>query len=156
MARNHHGFAFAFNDGNHSSGSRAMEKVLRWYPPERFARNVSYPAFANSSIDDELGSGDPADGDLEGGINLGFVWTDPVDEPARWSLGLSNELSDEPMTVDVTPRRCQRFRPKPGQKFRWESSTGQRGEVVADEHGRVTLNEVRLLPGRPAELTISL
>ena len=49
-----------------------MARIAKYYPPERFARNHSYPAFSNSSIDQKFGNGDPKDGDLEGGINLGF------------------------------------------------------------------------------------
>ena len=51
-----HGFAFAWNDGDHDTGSRPMAKVLKYYPPEAFARNKSYPAFANSSIDQNPGA----------------------------------------------------------------------------------------------------
>src|SRR5271166_4235895 len=101
-----HGFAFAWNNGDHSSGSQPMEKVRKYYPPEKFARNSSYPAFSNSSIDNNPGNGDPTNGDLEGGINLGFLWSDVVDEESQWSVKLANDLAKAEMTVDVTPRVC--------------------------------------------------
>ena len=81
-----HGFAFSWNNGGHSEGGRAMAPINKYYPAEKFARNRSYPAFGNSSIDHKLGNGDPKDGDLEGGINLGFDWKDVIDEQAKWSV----------------------------------------------------------------------
>lgn len=150
-----HGFAFAWNNGDHSSGSQPMARVLKYYPPERFARNRSYPAFANSSIDQKLGNGDPKDGDLEGGINLGFAWDELVDEPERWSVRLSNELATEPMTVDVTARRCQQFKAKPGSTVQWRTSVDTSGKATADAAGRVTIPRVPLRPGGQTVVTIS-
>ena len=160
LTKAHHGFAFAWNDGNHSSGGRPMRQVTKYYPWTKFARNRSYPAFGNSSIDGDLGTGEveklvngrkrrvleKGNGDLEGGINLGFDWTDVVDEADKWSATLSNALNKELMTVDVTPRRCQTFRPKPGAVFKWTNSAGGSGDVTADEHGLVTIKHVKLPP----------
>lgn len=150
----HHGFAFAWNNGDHSSGAQPMEKVRKYYPPEKFARNLSYPAFANSSIDGKLGNGDPKDGDLEGGINLGFLWSAVVDEAGKWSVKLANDLAKEEMTVDVTPRRLQKFTVKPGDKFTWSAGDAT-GAVTADAAGRVTVPKVKIKPGAETTLTIS-
>ena len=57
----------------------------------------------------------------------------------------------EKCTVDVTPRRCQKFRAKPGQKFRWtctpvaEGGQSQSGTVEADKNGLVTVEKVTVL-----------
>jgi hypothetical protein len=150
-----HGFAFAWNNGDHSSGAQPMEKVVKFYPPERFARNQSYPAFRNSSLDDDPGKGDPKEGALEGGINLGFVWKEVVDEPGKWSVRLSNELAKADMTVDVTPRRCQKFKPKPGETVKWQASTGSSGTATVDGKGLVTIPQIALSPGKETVLTIS-
>ncbi|MEX1097007.1 MAG: prolyl oligopeptidase family serine peptidase [Planctomycetales bacterium] len=155
MTKARRGFAFAWNDGDHSSGSKPMEQVAKYYPADLFARNQSYPAFANSSIDDDLGNGDPKDGEMEGGINLGFRWSEVVDEPGRWSVKLSNDLCTTTMTVDITPRRLQKFRAKPGQKFSWTNSAGGAGTVAADKNGLVTVENVRIEPGKETTLTIA-
>lgn len=149
-----HGFAFAWNDGDHSSGAQPMEKVRKYYPAEKFARNKSYPAFSNSSFDGKLGNGDPKDGDLEGGINLGFLWNDVTDEAGKWSVRLANDLARAEMTVDVTPRVCQQFKAKPNEKFRWTTSTGGSGTASADPAGLVTVPKVALRPGAETVLTI--
>jgi hypothetical protein len=155
LAEARHGFAFAWNNGDHSSGAQPMEKVVKFYPPEKFARNQSYPAFRNSSLDDDPGKGDPKEGALEGGINLGFDWKDVADDQGKWSVRLSNELAKADMTVDVTPRRCQKFKPKPGETVKWQASTGSSGTATADGKGLVTIPKVALLPGKETVLTIS-
>ncbi len=154
MTAARHGFAFAWNNGNHSSGGQAKQLIDKYYPPELFAKNRSYPALGNSSLDDNLGNGDPDDGDLVGGINLGFRWNDVRDEANHWSVKLANDLAQEPMTVDVTPRRRQRFKPRPGETFQWSNSAGGSGQVTADERGLVTVEKVRIEPGQETLLTI--
>ncbi len=154
LTASHHGFAFSWNNGNHSSGGQARQVLDRYYPSARFANNRSYPAFGNSSLNHNMGSGDPADGDPVGGINLGFTWNAVVDEPRRWSVKLANELAQQEMTVDVTPRRCQKFQAQPGDVFQWTSSTAGSGTVAADKWGLVTIQQVKILPGQETLLTI--
>jgi hypothetical protein len=102
-----------------------------------------------------MGNGDKADGDLVGGINLGFDWKDMVDEEGKWSANISNSLAKAEMTVDVTPRWCQKFKPKAGDKFQWTNSAGGAGEVTADQWGLVTVEKVKIGPGEGTTLTIS-
>ena len=144
MTAARHGFAFSWNNGGHGDGGRAMALINRFYPPEKFAHNRSYPAFGNSSIDQKLGDGDPKDGDLEGGVNLGFRWDEVVDEADKWSVRLANDLAKEDMTVDVTPRRCQQFKAPAGSTVQWSTSLGTSGKVVADAAGLVTIPRVKL------------
>ncbi len=153
-----HGFAFAWNDGDHSSGSRSRLPVRMWYPQSRFARDASYPALTHSSIDDDPGDGDPGDGDLEGGINLGFDWIVVEDSEGRWILELSNALVTGAMTVDVTPRRLQRFSPRAGETYAYTISRDgvelSSGAVVADPNGLVTLEAVPLVEGQATRISI--
>jgi hypothetical protein len=50
-------------------------------------------------------------------------------------------------TVDVTPRRLQRFAVKPGAKYSWTTSTGQSGEAAADADGILTIPKVGVTTG---------
>lgn len=154
MTASHHGFAFSWNNGGHGEGGRAMTLINKYYPAEKFARNRSYPAFGNSSLDHKMGNGDPKDGDLEGGINLGFDWREIIDEQDKWSMTVSNELAKEVMKVDVTARRCQKFKPRAGDSFEWNLSTGATGKVIADKDGLVTVKQVAIKPGTGTRLTI--
>jgi hypothetical protein len=112
------------------------------------------PAFSRSSLDDNPGNGDPADGDPQGYSNAYLYWDTAddavVDEAERWSLVL--RLTKDPprqCTVDVTPRRCQKFRLRPGTRVAWrvlalDGAEIHAGEAAADEWGLVTAPRVRV------------
>lgn len=123
--------------------------------------NHSAPAFTQCSLDDDIGDGDPADGDPEGQINLYLRWeTDSlVDEEGRYEITayLIESAPQSKCTVNITPRRCQRFKPAPGAKLAWTNSprrlaasgTGpqdnvQTGNATADKWGLVTLERVKV------------
>src|SRR5262249_13833295 len=155
LTASHHGFAFAWNNGGHGEGGRPMVHISKYFGAEKFARNRSYPAFGNSSLDNNMGNGDPKDGDLEGAINLGFDWKDVLDEEGRWSVTLANDLAKDEMTVDVTPRRCQKFKPRPGEQVRWTTSNGDSGSITVDKWGLVTVPKVGIKAGKTTVLMIS-
>ena len=127
-------------------GERVLEIDVR--------TDLSLPAFTNCSLDDDPGSGDPAVGDPKGQVNLYLYWKsdDIVDRPRRWEMtvGLIAKAPEDACTVDITPRRCQAFRPEPGTRLDWTNKnlkTGeivQRGTATADKFGLVTLRGVRL------------
>ena len=58
------------------------------------------------------------------------------------------------MTVDVTPRRCQKFKLKPGAECKWTTSTGASGTITADKWGLVTVPRVVIKSGMGTVLTI--
>lgn len=157
----HHGFAFAWNDGDHSSGSAAIHRLKEWYAPDKFALNKSYPAFGNSSINPDFTSGvgdagkDPKNLPVYY-INGGFAWSDVVDQVDAWEVTLSNELCEAPMTVDVTPRRCQQFKLSPGKVCVWQNSTGGNGEIAVDKNGLVTVPAVMIKPKETTRLSIKV
>ncbi len=138
-------FVASWSGGGDPYGFSRMFRGKRW--------DVSIPAFSNCSLDNNPGNGDPADGDYYGQINGYLVWEDgdQVDEPDRWAVTvfLSDHCSREQCTVDVTPRHCRRFKPEPGERFRW-TNTVQGGEgigtgtVTADQWGLVTIEQARV------------
>ena len=64
---------------------------------------------------------------------------------------LAADAPAEVATVDLTPRRCQEFRPRNGDRLRWRRYLvgGQEnldsGELLADQWGLVTIGELQLL-----------
>jgi hypothetical protein len=107
----------------------------------------SLPAFTHGSLDDDPGNGDPPDGDPRGQVNLYLGWEPDrvVETSDRWEavLWLSKASAKDECVVDVTPRRCRKFRPRPGDRFRWKSGE-QWGEAEADRYGLVTARQVRV------------
>jgi pimeloyl-ACP methyl ester carboxylesterase len=115
------------------------------------------PAFSNCSLDDNPGNGDPKDGAPVGQSNLYLYWSDAAitDDPSRWAMDLllAADAPKDACLVDVTPRRCQRFKPRPGSKIVWANKnllTGKvvaYGEVVVDRWGLVTVPKVVVSKG---------
>jgi hypothetical protein len=128
----------------------------------RIRRDQSLPAFGHSSLDASPGDGDHADAEKSGGINLHQRW-DPetiVDEPSRWEMTmyLDDGCGAESATMTVTPRRCQRFRAKPGANFAWTLAEGEKtvskGTAVANQWGLVTAGRIELTK-QPRRLRIA-
>jgi hypothetical protein len=132
-----------------SLGDREMPMDLRI--------DQSQPAFANCSLDDDPGDGDLARGDSVGQVNLYLYWeTDGVvDRTSHWEMtvGLVEKTPDDQCIVDVTPRRLQRFKPKPGTTIQWTNTSVvdgkqiQVGEATVDQHGLITLERVQVSKG---------
>lgn len=119
--------------------------------------NQTVPAFTHSSLDDNPGNGDPNDGDPSGQVNAYLYWLTEniVDENQQWEMtvGVGPEAPKVEGVVNVTPRRCQRFRLKPGENLVWSNTRMSDGEIVqsgtvlSDEWGLVTLEKVTISKG---------
>ena len=123
-----------------------------------FALNLPMLALRNNSNDRGLTQAPFAEakaGYWGGGrIADGRRWVaDFVDEPDRFEItihGGGRVTYAGGGASDVTPRRTRKFRPAPGEKFKWENVPlgprsrykPQSGEVVADENGLVTIPQV--------------
>ncbi len=141
-------FKFKWGQGGHGERSvlpagndRYIGIIIR--------KNVTLPAFTNCSLDDNMGNGDPADGDPAGNINAYTLWetdttTDLTDQWAA-TVYLASSAPVSSCTVDITPRRCQAFSTPQGTQVSWTNTdvaTGQpiaSGTAVADQWGLVTL-----------------
>ncbi len=91
-------------------------------------------------------------------MNAHMSWEtrDIVDGPGRWEMTvcLMAKAPKDSCTVDVTPRRCQKFAPKPGEKFRWTNTALADGKVVgsgslvADQYGLVIIPKAVVSKGK--------
>jgi hypothetical protein len=161
MRESRAGGTFFWDTRTHSNGATAGA----WSPMEdyrylyRFRTDLSFPALSNCSADFDPGDGNQAVGDSIGTIN-GFVEWDPeiVDQPDEWQVRL--ELRDltslwgvvaapESVTVDVTPRRLQRFDPAAA-TYAWHVMRNRDGAIVQsgvagrDERGVLTVHGVKV------------
>ncbi|MFP4055760.1 MAG: alpha/beta hydrolase family protein [Candidatus Brocadiia bacterium] len=148
---------FVWGQAGHGQRARMPGTLGERVLPIDVRTDLSLPAFTRCSLDDDPGGGDPADGDPKGQANLYLVWEtdDLVDRPDRWEItvGLAEKAPAAACTVDVTPRRLQRFEPEPGQTVRWQATAlgadapAQSGTATADRWGLVTLPQVRVVKG---------
>jgi len=111
----------------------------------------SLPAFGHCSLDDNPGAGALGAGDLNGQINGYLLWeSDTItDEPDRWAVTvLVDETAPrDDCTVDLTPRRCRRFKAEPGRTFRWTNTLLPAAEVAGDDDRKVADAKVPARPG---------
>ena len=143
------GFVAAWDDGDHATAFNLayddVKQLSNLSNLHRYALNQSYLAFSNSSQDSNPGNGDDADGDIVGAMNRGLDFGEPVDEAGKYEVvvkwtGAAEKL---PVTVDVTPRRLQTFKLRPGDQVTAVNmdaagKTVQRQTLVADAQGLVT------------------
>jgi hypothetical protein len=117
----------------------------------------SLPAFGNCTLDRNPGNGDLAQGETyDAPINSWLTWytEDIVDEKDKWemTIELDNSAPLGECTVDLTPRKCQKFRPKPGTSFTWTNTAGGKeigsGAAQADTYSLVTIRQLRVVKGK--------
>jgi hypothetical protein len=88
------GFAFAWNAGNHSTGSIPTQ-ITASYPYGLFKLGEGYPLFENHSLDD-----DPSV-DAVGQINCNLTFRNVSESAGAWSCEVTNISAG--CTVDVSP-----------------------------------------------------
>lgn len=87
------GFAFAWNNGDHSAGS-IISEITQSYPFGTFEIGKGYPLFTNHS-----GDQDPSV-DLVGGINIGLSFRNVVESAGSWSCEVTSTLGARTVTVE--------------------------------------------------------
>ncbi|HPD14749.1 MAG TPA: hypothetical protein PLE19_07360 [Planctomycetota bacterium] len=100
---------------------------------------------------------DPYDGDPQGAYNAWLRWRtdDIVDTVDAWELTviLLDKAPKDACTVDLTPRRLQKFRTPSSARFAYtvtEVKSGKElasGAATADEHDLLTLKQIPLAKG---------
>jgi hypothetical protein len=152
------GFSVFWDDGEHGTcGKNAPEDVKAWTQRfRRFRSNESFPAFSNTSPSRNPGDGRPEDGDVIGWMNRGMDWTGIEDKPDRYSITITASHPEirYPVTTDVTLRRVQNFKPKPGDSLTVNIEGGETLTVKADAAGRVTVPGVAIPSKKGVRLTI--
>ena len=116
------------------------------------SRDKTVPAFTYCSLDNNPGNGNPAVGDSTGGLNqyLWFEQNGSTDTASTWEMTclLISSAPAVTCTVDITPRRCQAFKPAVGTVCNWTNTDVGTGTVIAsgtatvDANGLVTLPQV--------------
>ena len=148
---------FVWGQEGHGQRAKMPKNHAESVMPIDIRIEQSLPAFTKCSLDGNPGNGDPNDGDKEGSVNYWLYWEtkDIVDEAAVWELtvGLLDKAPKDGCSVDLTPRRLQKFRTPRGAKFAYTVTDVKSGkalaksEAVADENGLLTLVQIPLVKG---------
>lgn len=128
----------------------------------KFRSDRSYPAFSHASHNGNYGTGDPATADPIGSINGYLDWDENTlaEEWLRWDVTLRTRAmitrdgiigAPPSATVDVTPRRLQRFIVAQQVNYRYEvrrladNVLLQSGMATPDQDAVLTIPQVNVL-----------
>ncbi len=120
---------------------------LPYFDIFNFSSDKPYLAFSDFSLNDNPGNGDPADGDLRGGLNRfpAFLKDTVMETPSFFTayVYLYEHAPSASATVTITPRKLQSLLHNPGTKYNWQSARDgqilQTGTVLADEYGLISI-----------------
>ncbi len=153
------GFCAFWDDGIHStSGKDAPDDVKAWTQRfRRFRLDESYLAFSNTSSNKNPGDGRPEDGDIVGWMNRGMDWKDIEDKPDLYAVTVLAAYPglEYPVATDVTPRRLQRFKPKPGETLNVQIGAAKPVALKSDRRGVLTIPRVTIPSEKGVRLTVS-
>jgi len=142
------GFVAYWDDGTHPTcGKKAPDDVKAWLTRfRRFRLDESFPAFSNTSSDRNPGDGRPDDGDTIGWMNRGMDWRDIEDAPRRYAITLLADYPgiEYPLRTDVTLRRLQQFKPRPGEVLNVRVGEEPARSVTIASDGLLTVPKVTI------------
>ncbi len=147
---------YYFWDGRKHGGGSGLVWSDDNYSIFKYSKNLSFPAFANCSSNEDAGNGTAADGEAFGSVNGFLDWEENIeDTEAYWSVNIflrdlkktDGSLYGAPdyCAVDITPRRRQQFKPAAGDTLWWNVLLGnqviQSGMQVYDG-GLITISQI--------------
>ncbi|MCF6325342.1 MAG: hypothetical protein L3J89_13655 [Gammaproteobacteria bacterium] len=161
---------FSVWDQRAHSGKDPALKATWWKPLDEVSflkRNLAFPAFSNSSADEDAGMPESAGytGALRGAKNRYQRWDSAniIDTREQLSIPIKVDIDTTgtppinsglpppgneyygslPITTDVTIRRIQQFQMLPGETVNWNYN-GNSGAVSANDDGSVTITGLEM------------
>jgi hypothetical protein len=152
-----------FGHANNHANILKVNDLINSFDWLSVKKNEAYPVFTNASTNDPLPWPDRLQEKKPGQINAFFRWKNVSDtsESVAVSLFLTkpSELKTTfavptESTTDVSLRRLQQLRVKPGQSAKWTFGTAS-GEVQADATSCLTVQRLKIT-AEPTTLTLTL
>jgi dienelactone hydrolase len=150
-------FAVYWNNGDHGMSGQAPADVKAWSSTlYRYRLDQSYPCFTACSDNRNYGKGTPTDGDLEGWINRGLTWEKLEDTADSYAITILADYPGiaYPVTLAVTPRRRQHFKPAPGTTLVVVSGDTEPRTLTVEPTGRFTITGVAVPGAAGTRLTV--
>ncbi|MDB5387896.1 MAG: hypothetical protein JWM11_3542 [Planctomycetaceae bacterium] len=151
-----------FGHANNSAQIMQVNDLIDSFDWLKIKKNEAYAVFTNATSNSKL----PWPADLKskgsGQVNAFFRWKNMSDTSEKLEMSLSlvtpNDLKTKfeipkEASADVTLRRLQNFRLKPGDTFHWTFGIAK-GEGKADVEGLVTIPALKI-SAEPATLTVT-
>lgn len=150
-----------FGHANNSAKIMEVNDLIDSFDWLSVKKNEAYPVFTNASTNSKLPWPDDLKSTAAGQVNAFFRWKTLKDAAKELELSLFLVSSKDLKTkfeipgeahTDVTLRRLQNFKLKPGASFRWTLGTAM-GEGTVDQHGLLTITGLKIT-SEPATLRL--
>ena len=151
-----------FGHANNSAQIMKVNDLIDSFVWLSIKKNEAYAVFTNATSNSKLPWPDDLKSTAAGQVNAFFRWKNISDSAGKFEMSLylvnASDLKTQfeipkEASADVTLRRLQSFRLKPGDTFHWTFGTAK-GEGHADAQGLVTIPALRMT-AEPAILTVT-
>ena len=167
VARNNrYAFVCAWGPWGHLNHYEMTNPAAFNFPWLSIRRDEVYPVFTNTSTDERYPGFQSDAEDQRGQMNAYFRWKPIQDERRSCALDIRLVTSAElgggvqvptEAVTDITLRRLEKFRVKPGREHRWAVEVAgletAHGKVTADSHSLITVRHVKVT-GKPMRLSV--
>ena len=151
-----------FGHANNSAQIMKVNDLIDSFDWLSIKKNEAYAVFTNATSNSQLPWPDDLKSTSAGQVNAFFRWKNLSDSASKFEMSLflvnaadlksQFEIPNE-ASADVTLRRLQSFRLRPGDSFRWTFGTAK-GAGTADGQGLVTIPALKM-SAEPATLTVT-
>ena len=151
-----------FGHANNSAQIMKVNDLIDSFDWLSIKKNEAYAVFTNASSNSKLPWPEDVKSSVAGQVNAFFRWKNMSDSAAKFEMSLflinaadvktQFEIPKE-ASADVTLRRVQSFRLKPGDAFHWTFGTAK-GDGKADAQGLVTLPALKMT-AEPTTLSVT-
>ena len=145
-----------FGHANNSANIKKTNDLIDSFDWLSMRKDQSYPVFANASCNSKLPWPDNLNSKEAGQINAFFRWKNFKDTAEILEISLflvsPNDLDTKfkiptSATSDLTLRRLQNFKIKPGERFKWEFGSAK-GETKVGALGLITIRGLKITDAR--------
>ena len=150
-----------FGHANNHAAIRKVNDLINSFDWLSVKKNEAYPVFANASRNDRPPWPDDVKDQAPGQVNAFFRWKNIRDGGSRFEMSLflvtpaelktTFEIPTE-STADVSLRRIQNMKIRPGEAFRWAFGAAK-GQGKADADGLITIPRLKIT-AKPTTLTV--
>ena len=141
---------FTWGQGGHNQRASMPGTLSDRYINIDIDLTATLPAFTYCSLDNNPGDGTDSVGDASGMLNGYLLWQpqDSTDTAGKWEMTnlLISAAPASTCTVDITPRRCQTFKPAAGTVCAWTNTSLASGTVIASGTATVDANGLVTIP----------
>lgn len=145
-----------FGHANNSANIKKTNDLIDSFDWLSMRKDQPYPVFANASCNSKLPWPDNLNSKEAGQINAFFRWKNFKDTAEILEISLflvsPNDLDTKfkiptSATSDLTLRRLQNFKIKPGERFKWEFGSAK-GETKVGALGLITIRGLKITDAR--------